>query len=157
MPSGLNTTLVTTPVCSSRLRKVVPAPRVPNFRVSGLAVGSAAGDDVRAVRAEYHARDPALECPWNSSRAVPVLVSHTLTVWSLLPETIRDPSGLNATLVTSASVPFQFEQGHPLPPRPTPLTVWSLLPETICDPRPGLNADAHHRASVPPQYKPPRV
>ena len=71
-----------------------------------------AGDDPRAVGGETHARDPRPVCPLSSSRGVPVRASQTFAVLSALPVTIRVPSGEKLTLVTSARVPLEFEQGR---------------------------------------------
>ena len=64
-------------------------------------VVAAAGDDALAVGAKRHAghrvrcgRSAAAPMGW------PVSASHSRTVLSSLPETMRVPSGLNATLYT---------------------------------------------------------
>ena len=98
MPSGLNATLDTASVwpvsgCADRLAGVgVPQPH---------RVVVTAGDDALAVGAERHAvhrvrcgRSAAGRSGW------PVAASHSRTVLSSLPETMRLPSGLNATLNT---------------------------------------------------------
>src|SRR6478736_7592804 len=67
---------------------------------------------------------------------------HNRTVLSSLPETMRPPSGLNATLLTGPVWPVS---GAPIS-RPVPAshtrTVVSLLPETMRAPS-GLNATPH--------------
>jgi hypothetical protein len=45
-------------------------------------------------------------CPLRERASWPVAASHTFTVLSQLPLTMRLPSGLNATLVTPAVCPF---------------------------------------------------
>ena len=57
-----------------------------------------------AVRAERHARDHtgmALE----GESSLPVALSQIFTVWSLLADARRWPSGLNATLMTDRHGP----------------------------------------------------
>jgi hypothetical protein len=46
-------------------------------------------------------------CPLRVSRSCPVFASHTFTVLSLLPVTMREPSGLYATLVTHHQCPLR--------------------------------------------------
>ena len=48
-------------------------------------------------------------CPLSVSVSWPVAASQTFTVLSSLPETIRRPSGLKATLVTATGVPLERE------------------------------------------------
>ena len=143
VPSGLNATLHTpSGVPGQRLADGLAGGRVPHpHRVVGTA-----GDDPRAVGAERHARTPRPVCPvsgWPTGR--PVAASHTRTVLSALPETIRVPSGLNATLahrVLCARSAAGRRVGRW--PRPTPAPCVSALPETIRVPS-GLNATLAHR------------
>ena len=62
----------------------------------------AAGDDAVPVRAERHTATPR-RCGRSAAAPIgwPVAASHTRTVLSALPETMRCPSGLNATLITA--------------------------------------------------------
>src|SRR6266702_4335624 len=61
--------------------------------------------------------------------SLPVKVSHTLTVVSLLAEARNLPSRLKATLVTSAACPFMF-RGNSLPvPASQSFTLPSCPPE----------------------------
>ena len=48
-------------------------------------------------------------CPLRVSTSWPVAASHTFTVLSSLPLTMRLPSGLNATLLTRCRVPLEGE------------------------------------------------
>ena len=69
----------------------------------------------------------------------PVAASHTRTVLSRLPETMRSPSGLNAALRTASVWPVSGgPTGWPVAASHT-RTVLSALPETIRSPS-GLNA-----------------
>ena len=71
----------------------------------------------------------------------PVLLSHSRTVLSSLPETMRLPSGLNATLVTPCVWPISgAPMGWPVSASHS-RTVLSSLPETMRLPS-GLNATA---------------
>ncbi len=102
-PSGLNATLVTAlGVAGERLADGLAGVGVPQPH----RVVVAAGDDAVAVGAERHAghrvrcaRSAAGRSGW------PVSASHSRTVLSSLPETMRLPSGLNATLVTASVWP----------------------------------------------------
>ena len=61
----------------------------------------------------------------------PVSASHTRTVLSPLPETMRVPSGLNATAITASVWPVSGGPiGWPVAASHT-RTVLSLLPETM--------------------------
>src|SRR5262249_44134712 len=60
----------------------------------------------------------------------PVCASHTVTVWSLLPDTIRLPSAENATLLTVLVCPLRVSASCPVCASHT-FTVWSSLPDTI--------------------------
>ena len=97
MPSGLNATLNTAScVAGERLADGLAGVGVPQPH----GVVAAAGGDARAVGAERHAvhRRPV----WPVSgwpTGWPVSASHSRTVSSSLPEAMRVPSGLNATLV----------------------------------------------------------
>ena len=93
LPSGLNATLLTEPVCPLRVRVSWPGLGVPHLHRPVIA----GGGDPLAVGAERHART-ALVCPLRVRVSCPVSASHTFTVWSPLAEAIRLPSGLNATL-----------------------------------------------------------
>ena len=68
-----------------------------------------------------------------------VAASHSRSVLSSLPETMRCPSGLNATPVTASVWPVSgAPTGWPVPASYT-RTVLSTLPEAMCLPS-GLNA-----------------
>ena len=74
--------------------------------------------------------------------------SHTRTVLSPLPEAMRLPSGLNATLDTAPVCPVSgWPTGWPVAASQT-RTVLSSLPEAIRLPS-GLNATLRHRVGVP--------
>src|ERR1700733_293110 len=81
--------------------------------------------------------------------------SHSLSVLSQLPLTIRFPSGLNATHITPPVCPLSVRVSWPVAASHT-LTVWSSLPLTIRFPS-GLNATLliepvcplHVRVSLP--------
>ena len=103
VPSGLNATLYTVlGVAGQRLADGLAGGRVPQpHRVVG-----AAGGEPGAVGAERHAghrarcgRSAAGRSGW------PVAASHSRTVLSSLPEAMRVPSGLNATLDTASVWP----------------------------------------------------
>ena len=68
----------------------------------------ASRDDPPAVRAERHARNRSV-CPLSVRVSWPVAASQTFTVLSSLPETIRRPSGLKATLLTRFRVSLERE------------------------------------------------
>ena len=137
VPSGLNATLDTASgVAGQRLADGLAGGRVP--QPHRLVV--TAGDDARAVGAERHAghrvrcgRSAAAPTGW------PVAASHTRTVLSQLPETMRVPSGLNATLHTASVWPVSgWPTGWPVAASHS-RTVLSALPETMRVPS-GLNA-----------------
>ena len=103
MPSGLNATLNTASVWPvSGCADGLAGGRVP--QPHRLVV--AAGDDAVAVGAERHAVHRAGVAGQRLRRSGwPVSASHSRTVLSSLPETMRLPSGLNATLVTASVWP----------------------------------------------------
>ena len=98
LPSGLNATLHTMPVwpvsgeptgwpvAASHTRTVLSPLR---------------GGDAFAVGAERHAGHEVRVALEGEPTGWPVAASHTRTVLSTLPEAMRLPSGLNATLVTA--------------------------------------------------------
>ena len=136
LPSGLNATLDTASVCplsggADRLAGV----GVPHLH----RLVPAAGDDALAVGAERHAEHLAGVAGERQADRWPVSASHTLTVLSPLPETMRVPSGLNATLLTRSGVAVEgCADRWPVSASHT-LTVLSSLPETMRLPS-GLNA-----------------
>ena len=134
VPSGLNATLIHRARVPFEVEQGVARPRVPHLRRLVLT----AGDDPRAVGAERHARSPQSVCPLRSSKGVPVRASHTFAVPSSLPVTIRVPSGLNATLLTAARVPFESSKvvARPRVPhlrRLVPLPVTIRVPSGLND------------------------
>ena len=74
--------------------------------------------------------------------------SHTFTVWSSLPVTMRLPSGLNATLMTPSVCPLRESSSWPVSASHT-FTVLSQLPVTMRLPS-GLNATLLTPACVCP-------
>ena len=107
---------------------------------------AAAGDDPLTVRAERHACHFARVAP-QFKDGVPVRASHTLAVRSLLPVTMRVPSGLNVTLYTHAVWPFSSRRSVPVRASHT-LAVLSQLPVTIRVPS-GLNATLASSSRAP--------
>ena len=93
---------------------------------------AAAGGDAVAVGAERHAASPRCRVPVRGwPMGWPVSASHTRTVLSSLPEAMRVPSGLNATLVHRAGVPGEgWPTGWPVSASHT-RTVLSALPVTM--------------------------
>ena len=63
-----------------------------------------------AVRAERHAHGPHAAWPLRANSSLPVALSQIFTVWSLLPEARRWPSGLNATLMDQTGMALEGEQ-----------------------------------------------
>ena len=89
-------------VAGERLADRLPGVGVPQPH----RVVVAAGGDARAVGAERHAVHRAGVAGERLRRsACPVSASHSRTVSSALPETMRVPSGLNATLATASVWP----------------------------------------------------
>ena len=76
----------------------------------------------------------------------PVSASHSRTVLSPLPEAIRCPSGLNATLITKLVPVIGWPIGLPVSASHS-RTVVSMLPEAMRLPS-GLNATLYHPAGV---------
>ena len=104
MPSGLKATL-THPVLVplQRCADGLAALRIPQPQRLVLT----ARDDARAIRAEGNALTPP-SCPCSGApMGWPLFASHSRSVSSRLPETMRVPSGLKATLDTSALMPVQ--------------------------------------------------
>ena len=98
----------------------------------------AAGGDAGAVGAERHARDSVVVAAQRLADRVPGRAFHNRAVLSALPEAMRVPSGLNATLVTAVVV---AANGSPWAARrrvPQPHRVVQL-PEAMRVPS-GLNA-----------------
>ena len=101
MPSGLNATLVTmSGVAGQRLRR--PVGRWPHPTPAPCC--RTAGGDAGAVGAERHTVHRVGVAGERLAEGWPVAASHSRTVLSSLPEAIRVPSGLNATLDTDAGV-----------------------------------------------------
>ena len=95
VPSGLNATLSTAPLWPvSGSPTGLAGGRVPH---SHRSVATAGGDP-GAVGAERHTDHPVSVAGERLADRWPVAASHTRTVPSSLPEAIRVPSGLNATL-----------------------------------------------------------
>ena len=115
-PSGLNATLRTSSRVPLEGEDLLARRRVPHLRRPVLA----AGDDALAVGAERHARTRTSVCPLRVRTSWPVAASHTFTVSSPLPVTMRLPSGLNATLEHPAGVPLEGEEFLARRRRPTP-------------------------------------
>ena len=99
LPSGLNATLFTLPcVAGQRLADGWPVPASHSRTV----LSATAGGDALAVGAERHAVHRS-RCGRSAAgrRVGRWPASHSRTVLSPLPEAIRVPSGLNATLYTA--------------------------------------------------------
>ena len=122
LPSGLNATLVTSPVWPLSVRISVPVSASHTFTVLSVA----GAGDAFAVGAERHAGDLA-RVPLEGEDSWPVSASQTFTVWSQLAETMRLPSGLNATLMTELVCPLRVRISWPVAASQT-FTVLSLLP-----------------------------
>ena len=137
LPSGLNATLDTVPVWPvSGVADRLAGGRVPHPH--RLVV--AAGDDPRAVGAERHTAHRVGVAGDRAGRRVGRWPRPTpAPSCRRLPETIRLPSGLNATLHTVSVWPVSGGPiGWPVAASHT-RTVLSKLPETIRCPS-GLNA-----------------
>ncbi len=135
MPSGLNATLVTASSWRSGCPDRVPGGGVP--QPDGLV--GAAGGDPGAVGAERHTHHRVVVAAAVAPTGRPVAVSHNRTVLSTLPEAMRVPSGLNATLshrVVVAAIGSPI--GCPVAASHN-RTVLSAPPEAIRVPS-GLNA-----------------
>ena len=78
---------------------------------------------------------------------MPVSASHTFTVLSQLPLTMRLPSGLNATLLTRLVCPLRVSVSVPLSASHT-FTVLSMLPLTMRLPS-AAERHARDRSCVP--------
>ena len=87
----------------------------------------AAADDAFAVGAERHAADIACVSLEGENFGALVRVPHLHRLVPTLPLTMRLPSGLNATLVTSAVCPLRASVSVPLSASHT-FTVLSQLP-----------------------------
>ena len=132
-PSRLDATLITRSVCpvSGWPRGWPVSGPTPDRRVV------TAGDDALAVRAERHSITGSVWPVSGAPMGCPVAASHTRTVRSQLPETMRVPSGLNATLFTQSVWPVSGGPiGRPVAASHT-RTVLSALPETIRCAAPG--------------------
>ena len=81
-------------------------------------------------------------CPLSVSISWPLAASHTFTVLSALPLTIRLPSGLKATLITASVWPLSVSISWPLVASHT-FSVLSSLPLAIRFPS-GLKATLIH-------------
>ena len=136
VPSGLNATLDTRRVAGQRLADGLAGGRVPHPH----RVVVAAGDDPRAVGAERHAEHRVRVAGQRLRRSGwPVSASHSRTVLSPLPETIRCAVGAERHAVHRVGVAGQrLADGWPVSASHT-RTVLSALPEAIRVPS-GLNA-----------------
>ena len=105
MPSGLNATPVTLPVCPLSVSSSWPVAASQSLTVwSPLA-------EARRLPSGLNATPVTLPvCPLSVSSSWPVAASQSLTVWSSLAEASRLPSGLNDTLIDAAGVPLEREQ-----------------------------------------------
>ena len=109
MPSGLNATLVTPPVCPLRVRVSWPVAASHTFTVlSPLAEASRWPSGLNATLLTSSV------CPLRVRVSWPVAASHTFTVPSRLAEARRLPSGLNATLVTCSVCPLRVRVSWPV-------------------------------------------
>ena len=138
MPSGLNATLEhRAGVARERRADRLPGVRVPHPH----RVVVAAGGDALAVGAERHAAAPC-PCGRSAARRSAGRCPRPTPAPSCrrLPETMRLPSGLNATLPHRAVVAGRAaSRSVGRWPRPTPAPSSSALPEAIRLPS-GLNA-----------------
>ena len=110
-PSGLKATHSTVEVCPCRVRTSWPlaASRSITRSSQSTILVPTARDDPLAVGAERHAGHGVVRVLAASGPPGRSAASHTFTVLSSLPETIRLPSGLNATPIHVAGVPLERE------------------------------------------------
>ena len=112
-PSGLNATLDTAfGVAGERLADGLAGVGVPQPQ----RLVATAGDDAVPVGAERHAgHRVGVAGERLADRLWPVSASHSRSVLSRLPETMRCPSGLNATLYTASVWPVSgWPMGWPV-------------------------------------------
>src|SRR5262245_52433365 len=109
LPSGLNATLSTQPVCPLRVSASNPIRASHTFTVL-----SSLPDTMRVPSAENATLVTPPVCPLMVSSSCPVCASHTFTVWSQLPEAIRLPSAENATLWTVLVCPWRVRTCCPV-------------------------------------------
>ena len=109
-------------VAGQRLADGLAGGRVP--QPHRVVLRTAAGDDAVPVGAKRHTRHGARVAGQRRAEGWPVSASHTRTVLSRLPETMRLPSGLNATLVTTLVWPVSgWPTGWPVCRVPHPHRV----------------------------------
>ena len=90
---------------------------------------------------------PRSVCPLRVACSLPVATSHSLIVWSLLPEASVLPSGLNATDHTPPVCPLRVACSLPVATSHS-LIVWSPLPEASVLPS-GLYATEYTQLVCP--------
>ena len=115
-PSGENAAAVTAPLMAAQDQQLRAARRVPHPHrvVPGPA------DDPRAVRRERRPSTTAPSWPRRTSSSAPLAASHTRTVLSPDPLTMRAPSGENAGRHDRSPHGRAGPAAPPRSPRPTP-------------------------------------
>ena len=147
LPSGLNATLKISPVCPLSVRISRPLGMSHSFTVRSELAARCLPSGLNATLLTPEA------CPLSVRVSFPVAASQTLTTPStLLPETRRRPSGLNATLL-STRVGCLLEGEDSLPGRGVP-HPHGLIPTGGGDP-PAVGAERHavDQAAVPFERK----